>query len=180
MFSRCMCVVFVVFCDSSKTVLLHDYVLTEDIFCPGLFSLPGPGNCPGPGRSSGSSRGSLPPPPSGCWSPPSHRREVCMRCFLRRFLQTSFFYWGYRVVLLFVHILEERKYVEKIGRMKNGHVSTFPCLHANNAERPHLLLPSQQRLHKVRFLQKLGCQKPCWDQARLSSLVNKQVSYMEE
>ena len=25
------------------------------------------------------------------------------------------------------------------------------------------------------FLQKLGCQKPCWDQARLSSLINKQV-----
>ena len=31
-------------------------------------------------------------------------------------------------------------------------------------------------LHKLRFLQKLGCQKPCWDQARLSSLVNKQVA----
>ena len=26
-----------------------------------------------------------------------------------------------------------------------------------------------------RFLQKLDCHKPCWDQARLSSLVNKQV-----
>ena len=25
------------------------------------------------------------------------------------------------------------------------------------------------------FLQKLGIQKPCWDQATLSSLVNKQV-----
>ena len=24
-------------------------------------------------------------------------------------------------------------------------------------------------------MQELGCQKPCWDQARLSSLVNKQV-----
>ena len=38
-----------------------------------------------------------------------------------------------------------------------------------------LVLPSQQRLHKLSFLQKLGCQKACWDQARLSSLVNKQV-----
>ena len=37
------------------------------------------------------------------------------------------------------------------------------------------VLSSQQRLHKLRFLQKLGCQKSCWDQARLSSLVNKQV-----
>ena len=35
---------------------------------------------------------------------------------------------------------------------------------------------SQQRFHKLRFLQKLGCQKPYWDQARLSSLVNKQVA----
>ena len=78
-----------------------------------------------------------------------------------------------RVVLLFNDFLEEREYVEKLGRVKNGPVSTFPFLHASNAEKPHLLLPSQQRLHKLRFLQKLGCQKPCWDQARLSSLVNK-------
>jgi hypothetical protein len=28
---------------------------------------------------------------------------------------------------------------------------------------PTLVLPSQQRLHKLSFLQKLGCQKPCWD-----------------
>ena len=25
----------------------------------------------------------------------------------------------------------------------------------------------KERPHKLRFLQKLGCQKPCWDQARL-------------
>ena len=29
------------------------------------------------------------------------------------------------------------------------------------------LPPSKQRLHKLCFLQKLGCQNPCWDQARL-------------
>ena len=29
-------------------------------------------------------------------------------------------------------------------------------------------LQSKQRLHKLRFLKKVGCQKPCWDQARLS------------
>ena len=40
---------------------------------------------------------------------------------------------------------------------------------------PTVVLPSQQRLHELCFLQKMGCQKPCWDQARLSSLVNKQV-----
>ena len=60
--------------------------------------------------------------------------------------------------------------------MKNEHTSTFPFLYASDAEKIHLLHPSQQRLHKLRFLQKLGCQKPCWDQARLSSLVNKQVA----
>ena len=30
-------------------------------------------------------------------------------------------------------------------------------------------------LHKSNFLQKLSCQKPYWDHARLSSLVNKQA-----
>ena len=39
-----------------------------------------------------------------------------------------------------------------------------------------LALPSKQRLHNLRFLPKLGCQKHCWDQGRLSSLVNKQVN----
>ena len=42
-----------------------------------------------------------------------------------------------------------------------------------------LVLPSKQRLHKLCFLQKLGCQKPCWDQTRLSSLVNKQVAFRQ-
>ena len=41
---------------------------------------------------------------------------------------------------------------------------------------PTLFPPSQQRLHKSQFLHKMSCQKPCWDQARLSSLVNKQVA----
>ena len=40
---------------------------------------------------------------------------------------------------------------------------------------PTLVLPSQQRLHKLGFLQKLVCQKPYWD---FSSLVNKQVGEM--
>ena len=38
-----------------------------------------------------------------------------------------------------------------------------------------LVVQSKQSLLKLRFLQKLGCQKPCWDQ-NLSSLVNKQVA----
>ena len=36
--------------------------------------------------------------------------------------------------------------------------------------------PSQQRLHELRFLQKLDCRKPCLDQARLPILLNKQVA----
>ena len=59
--------------------------------------------------------------------------------------------------------------------MKNRHISTFPFLHASNFEKFHLLLPSQQMFHKLCSLKKPGCQKPCWDQPRLSSMVNKQV-----
>ena len=42
---------------------------------------------------------------------------------------------------------------------------------------PTLDPPSQQRVHKLQFQQELSCQKPWWDQARLSSLVNKQVAW---
>ena len=41
----------------------------------------------------------------------------------------------------------------------------------------NLVPPSQQRFHKQRFLQNLNCQKSCWDQARLFSLVNKSVCW---
>ena len=76
--------------------------------------------------------------------------------------------------LLFIAFLEERECVEKIVRMKDGLVSTFFSMKVlkSNSTSVHL---SQQRLQKWCFLQKLGIQKPCLDQARLSSLVNKQV-----
>ena len=51
----------------------------------------------------------------------------------------------------------------------------LPFLQKSNKENHHNISPLKKRLHKLRFLQKLGCQTPCWDQARLSSLVNKQV-----
>ena len=35
---------------------------------------------------------------------------------------------------------------------------------------------SKQKLPKSQFLRIFSCQKPYWDQARLSSLVNKQVA----
>ena len=40
---------------------------------------------------------------------------------------------------------------------------------------PTLVPPSQQRHYKSQFLQKLSYQKCCWDKARISSLVDKQV-----
>ena len=53
-------------------------------------------------------------------------------------------------------------------------ISTHSRFSKKAMKRRTTLLPqSKERLHKLRFLQKLGCQKPCWDQARLSSLVNK-------
>ena len=86
---------------------------------------------------------------------------------------------GNKVVLLFAAFLQERECVEKLRRMKNGIVSTFsfsPCKQCRAMQRNStLVLQSYKRLHKLCFLQKQGCQKPCWDQARLSSLVNNQV-----
>ena len=51
----------------------------------------------------------------------------------------------------------------------------FHFLQAAMQRSPTLVSPSQQRLLKSQFLRKRRCQKPCWDQPRLSSLVNKQV-----
>ena len=39
---------------------------------------------------------------------------------------------------------------------------------------------SQQRLYILQFLHKLSCHKPCWHQARLSSLVNKHVAHTQK
>jgi hypothetical protein len=40
------------------------------------------------------------------------------------------------------------------------------------------VLPSQQRLHKLRFLQKLGCQKPCWDKLAPASFAGESVEQL--
>ena len=56
--------------------------------------------------------------------------------------------------------------------------STHSLSSRNAMKKSPTLFPlSQQRLHKLRVLKKLGCQKPCWAQAILSSLVNKQVGF---
>ena len=49
----------------------------------------------------------------------------------------------------------------------------FPSLQESNTENHRSF--SSIKTKASQFLQKLSCQKPYWDQARLSSLVNKQV-----
>ena len=56
---------------------------------------------------------------------------------------------------------------------------TSPFIQKTKQRSPTLVPQSQQRFHKLQFLQNLSCQKFCWDQARLSSLVNKQVVLLE-
>ena len=50
------------------------------------------------------------------------------------------------------------------------HPSSFSILSLSSRKADKEAPPishKKQRLHKLRFLQKLGCQKPSWDQARL-------------
>ena len=66
----------------------------------------------------------------------------------------------------FIASIEKKKSEDKSIR----HPSSFSILPLSLRkavkEAPANFL-QKQRLHKLRFLQKLGCQKPCWDQARL-------------
>ena len=82
-----------------------------------------------------------------------------------------------------IAFIEERTSVNKSLLHSSKHLYTFPFLQENNAENPHLILivpPSKQRLHNSQFLKKLSCQKPCWYQARLYILVNKNVETTAE
>ena len=45
------------------------------------------------------------------------------------------------LVPLCIAFLEEREYVERLVRMKNGLVSTFPFHHTSKAEKPQLSFP---------------------------------------
>ena len=80
------------------------------------------------------------------------------------------------MVLLFIAFLGDLESVEKLGRMKIVLVSTNPFSIQAMQRNPTLVSPSQQRLYKLHFLQKLGYQKTCWDQDRLPSLVNEQIA----
>ena len=71
--------------------------------------------------------------------------------------------------ILFIASIEKTKNKDKFIR----HPSSFPILAQismkarQEREAPPNIHPKKQRLYKLRFLQKLGCQKPFWDQARL-------------
>ena len=77
--------------------------------------------------------------------------------------------------LFFASTIEKKKIEDK----SISHSSNIPILplSSRNAVKScaNKLPPPKQRLHKLRFLQKVGSQKLFWDQARLSSLVNKPV-----
>ena len=64
------------------------------------------------------------------------------------------------------------------GQEKWWHVqfiSFQASLQESNEAKNHAISPIKKRLHESQFLRKLSCQKTYWDQARLSSLLNKQV-----
>ena len=85
----------------------------------------------------------------------------------KRTLGSLCFDWGNWAVILFNASLKERG---SIMKLKGWKVDLFPLLFVSIAAMQRnftLGLPSKQSLHKLCFLQKLGCLKPCWDQARL-------------
>ena len=77
------------------------------------------------------------------------------------------FFWGIWVVLLFSAFLKEIGSIRKLKGLQMDMSSLFFFSIEAMKGNFILVLNSKQRLHKFRFLQKLGRQKPCWDQARL-------------
>jgi hypothetical protein len=69
--------------------------------------------------------------------------------------------------LFFASIMEKKKNEHK----SIGHLYIIPILPLSSRKSVKSSTtkfpPPKQRLHKLPLLQKLGCQKPCWDQARL-------------
>ena len=75
--------------------------------------------------------------------------------------------WGFSALLAWR--------TQKVKTSPSFILSSFSTLFSSKKAMHRKKKQSKQRLHKSQFLQKLSCQKPYWDQARLSSLVNKQV-----
>ena len=77
--------------------------------------------------------------------------------------------WDQQVEILFIACMEK-------GERESVRTSSFLaslCIPFPPENQCSKNLQSKQRLHKSQFLQKQSCQKPYWDQARLSSLANK-------
>ena len=96
--------------------------------------------------------------PAGFLTAQFLQKKICMKtCF------------DGRTKVKFLCIAAMKK--NKSGDKPIFHLISFMILPLSFREalnRSTTLFPrSKQRLPKLRFLQKLGCQKPCWDQARL-------------
>ena len=67
--------------------------------------------------------------------------------------------------VLFIASMEEKKSEGK--SIRHPYSFSILPLSSRKAEKEAPPISHKKRLHKSRFLQKLGNQKPCWDQARL-------------
>ena len=86
---------------------------------------------------------------------------------------------GTSVELFCITGLEEGESVDNLGSMDLStlcfssrqlrHISPTPL---------HWFLHHNKGFINLQFMQNMSCQTPCWDQARLSSLVNKQVKLL--
>ena len=69
--------------------------------------------------------------------------------------------------LLFIASMEKKKSEDK-SILHSSSFPIFPLLSRKVVQRSTTQFPlKKQMLHKLLLLQKLGCQKPYWDQARL-------------
>ena len=73
--------------------------------------------------------------------------------------------WGYFVLLA----KRKEKWVEA---WKDSFVPTYHFLQASKSEYPHPFPHQNKGFNNLQFSQEMSSQKPCWDQARLSSQVN--------
>ena len=98
------------------------------------------------------------------WKWQKNNKIFCQKKFFRVFKGAIFGRWCFSVLIDW----EKEKWRKSILHHWKI-LYTFHFLKQTMHKTTTLFPPSKQRLHKLCFLQKLGCQKPCGDQARLSS-----------
>ena len=79
------------------------------------------------------------------------------------------------MALVFTAFMEERGSIGTLEGWRMNLPSLFFFSSEAMKRNSISVLPSKQRLHKLCFLQKLGCQNPAGTRLDSSSLVNKQV-----